>query len=91
MLEKLVTHDVNNVTKLFALADKCARATEGHAWHSVPQAEVTQVGGSDVVTQGGGKKKKRNKNRDHGKPQFAVSVIATAVGGQGECSKHPRP
>jgi hypothetical protein len=39
------------------------------------------VGVSDVVTQGGGKKKKRNKNRGHGKPQFAVSVVAAAVGG----------
>jgi hypothetical protein len=90
MLEKLATHDVDNVTTLFALADKCARATEGRAWHSVPHAEVTQVGDSDVVTQGGGKKKKRNKNRDHGKPQFAVSVVTAAVGGQGERSKRPR-
>jgi hypothetical protein len=31
MLEKLATHDVDNVTTLFALADKCARAAEGHA------------------------------------------------------------
>jgi hypothetical protein len=36
MLEKLATHDVDDVTTLFALADKCARAAEGHAWHSVP-------------------------------------------------------
>jgi hypothetical protein len=33
MLEKLVTHDVETITTLCALADKCARATEGHAWH----------------------------------------------------------
>jgi hypothetical protein len=91
MLEKLATHDVDNVTTLFALADKCARAAEGRAWHSVPQTEVTQVGGSDVVTQGGGKKKRRNKNRSHGKPLFAVSVVAAAAGGQGERSKRPRP
>ncbi len=37
MLEKLATHDVETVTMLFALADKCARATEGRAWHSTPQ------------------------------------------------------
>jgi hypothetical protein len=36
MLEKLATHDVETVTTLFALADKCARATEGCAWHSTP-------------------------------------------------------
>jgi hypothetical protein len=31
MLEKLATHDVETVTMLFALADKCARAAEGRA------------------------------------------------------------
>jgi hypothetical protein len=36
MLEKLATHDVKTVTTLFALADKCARAAEGRAWHSAP-------------------------------------------------------
>jgi hypothetical protein len=36
MLEKLATHDMETVTTLFALADKCARATEDHAWHSTP-------------------------------------------------------
>jgi hypothetical protein len=36
MLEKLATHDVETVTTLFALADKCARAAEGRAWHSTP-------------------------------------------------------
>jgi hypothetical protein len=91
MLEKLATHDVDNVTTLFALADKCARATAGRAWHSIPQAEVTKMGSSDVVTQGEGKKKKRNKNSGHEKPQFAVSVVAAAAGSQGERSKRPRP
>ena len=37
MLEKLATHQVETVATLFALADKCARAAEGHAWHSTPQ------------------------------------------------------
>jgi hypothetical protein len=37
MLEKLATHDVETVPTLFALADKCASATEGRAWHSAPQ------------------------------------------------------
>ena len=31
MLEKLATHDMETVTMLFALADKCARAAEGRA------------------------------------------------------------
>jgi hypothetical protein len=40
MLEKLATHDVETVTTLFALADKCASAAEGLAWHSTPQTGV---------------------------------------------------
>jgi hypothetical protein len=61
MLEKLATRDVDNVTTLFALADKCAKDAEGHAWHSAPQAGVTQTGGLGVVAQGDGKKKKRKR------------------------------
>jgi hypothetical protein len=40
MLEKLVTHDVETVPTLFALADKYARAAEGCAWHSAPQTRA---------------------------------------------------
>jgi hypothetical protein len=50
MLEKLATHDVEIVTTLFTLADKCARAVEGHAWHSVPQTGATQTGDSGATT-----------------------------------------
>jgi uncharacterized MAPEG superfamily protein len=89
MLEKLATHGVETVTTLFALADKCARATEGRAWHSAPQTEVTQTGGSGVVAQDG--KKKKKKNRDHGRPPFAAPIIAAATGGRSERNKRPRP
>jgi hypothetical protein len=41
MLEKLATYDVETVPTLFALADKCARAAEGRAWHSAPQTGTT--------------------------------------------------
>jgi hypothetical protein len=58
MLEKLATHDVETVPTLFALADKCARAVEGRAWHSVPQTGVAQSVGSGAVPQDGKKKKK---------------------------------
>jgi hypothetical protein len=40
MLKKLVTHDIQVVTELFSLADKCARAAEGRAWHAPPAPEV---------------------------------------------------
>jgi hypothetical protein len=59
MLEKLATHDGETVTTLFALADKCARAAEGHAWHSAPQTGVAQMGDSGAVAQDGKKKKNR--------------------------------
>jgi hypothetical protein len=50
MLEKLATHDVETVTTLFTLADKCARDAEGRAWHSAPQTEDTQTGRSGATT-----------------------------------------
>jgi hypothetical protein len=62
MLEKLATHQVETVTTLFALADKCARAAKGRAWHSAPQGGPTQTGGSSVAAPGSGKKK-NTKNR----------------------------
>jgi hypothetical protein len=40
MLEKLATHDVETISTLFTLADKCARAVEGRAWHSTSQTGV---------------------------------------------------
>jgi hypothetical protein len=91
MLEKLATRDVDNITTLFALADKCARAAEGRAWHSAPQAGVTQTGGLDADAQGDGKKKKRNKGRGREKQQVAAPVITVAAGGQGKRNKRSRP
>jgi hypothetical protein len=77
MLEKLATHDVETVTTLFALTDKCARATEGRAWHSTPQTGVTQMGCSGAVTQGGNKKKK---NRDHERPSLLLRSLQLRLG-----------
>jgi hypothetical protein len=53
MLEKLVTHNVQNVSELFSLADKCARAAEGYAWHSQPTLEAGKASKpkADVVAQ----------------------------------------
>jgi hypothetical protein len=89
MLEKLATHDMETITTLFALADKCVRAAEGHAWHPAPQTGVTQMGGSGAITQGGNKKKK--KNRGHERPQSAAPVVMAATGGQNKRNKRPRP
>jgi hypothetical protein len=87
MLQKLATHDVETVTTLFALADKCARAAEGRAWHSAPHTRVTQTDGSSAVTQDG----KKKKNRGHEKPQSAAPIIAAATRGRSERNKRPRP
>jgi hypothetical protein len=41
MLEKLVTHNVQDVSALFSPANKCTKAAEGHAWHS-PASQVAK-------------------------------------------------
>jgi hypothetical protein len=88
MLEKLATHDVEAVPTLFALADKCARAAEGRAWHSAPQTGAAQSGGSGAVPWDG---KKKKKDSDYQKPRSTALVVAAATGGQGDRNKHPRP
>jgi hypothetical protein len=87
MLEKLATHDVETVTTHFALADKCARAAEGRAWHSAPHIRVTQTSGLGTVSQDG--KKKKKKNRGHEKPQTAAPIVVAVAGGQSERNKRP--
>jgi hypothetical protein len=89
MLEKLATHDVEIVPTLFTLADKCARAAEGRAWHPAPQTGAAQSGGSGAVPRDGNKKKK--KNSDYQKPRSTALVIAAATGGRGDRNKRPRP
>jgi hypothetical protein len=76
MLEKLATHDVETVPTLFALADKCARAAEGHAWHSAPQTGAAQSGGSGAALRDG--KKKKKKDRDYQRPR-STALVAIAV------------
>jgi hypothetical protein len=89
MLEKLATHDMETVSTLFALADKCARAAEGRALHSALQTGVTQMSGSGTVPRDG--KNKKKKDRDHQKPRSTALVVAAATGGRGDRKKRPRP
>jgi hypothetical protein len=89
MLEKLATHDVETVSTLFTLADNCARAAEGRAWHSAPQAGVAQTGGSGAIIQDGKKKKKENRSLE--RPSSAAPVVAAVTGGRSERNKRPRP
>jgi hypothetical protein len=73
---------VETVPTLFALADKCARAVEGRAWHSAPQAGAAQSGGSGAALRDG--KKKKKKDRDYQRPRSTALVVAAATGGQGD-------
>jgi hypothetical protein len=88
MLEKLATHDVETVPTLFALADKCARATEGRAWHLAPQTGAAQSGGSGAVLRG---RKKKKKDRDYQKSRSTALVATVVTRGQGDRNKRPRP
>jgi hypothetical protein len=88
MLEKLATHDMETISTLFALADKCARAAKGRAWHSAPQTGAAQSGGSGAVPRDS---KKKKKGRGHEKPWSTALVVAAATGGRGDRNKRPRP
>jgi hypothetical protein len=88
LLEKLATHDVEIISTLFTLANKCARAVEGRAWHSAPQTGVAQTGGSGAVNQDG---KKKKKNRGHEKSRSTAPIVAVATEGRSERNKRPRP
>jgi hypothetical protein len=61
MLEKLTTHNIQDVAELFSLADKCARAAEGYAWHAQPTPEVAKgvKPEASAAAQGGGSKNKK--------------------------------
>jgi hypothetical protein len=80
MLEKLATHDVETVPMLFAMADKCARAVEGRAWHSAPQTGVAQSGGLGAALRD--RKKKKKKDRDYQRPRSTALVATTVTRGK---------
>jgi hypothetical protein len=63
MLEKLVTHDMQDISELFSLMDKYARVAEGRAWHSQPTPDAGKAGklDADATAQSSDKKKKKKK------------------------------
>jgi hypothetical protein len=86
MLEKLTTHDVQDVSSLFSLADKCAKAAEGCAWHSlvaqVAKGESQPNAGAQA--QGGSSSSNNNNKKKAGSNQplaRAPTAIAAAAGG----------
>jgi hypothetical protein len=86
MLEKLATHDVETVPTRFALADKCARAAEGRAWHLAPQTGAAQLGGSGAAP----RDEKKKKDHDYQMPRSTALVVAATTGGRGDHNKRPR-
>jgi hypothetical protein len=88
MLEKLATHDIQDVSVLLSLADKCAKAIEGHAWHSpVTQAvKGESKPNTETQAQGGGNGNNNSKKKKNacGNQLLAVApTAATAMAGWG--------
>jgi hypothetical protein len=81
MLEKLATHDIQDVVELFSLADKCARAAEGHAWRTPPALEAGKGGKPDAsaAAQGGSSKNNNKKKADGNNQPLAGAPTATAA------------
>jgi hypothetical protein len=81
MLEKLTTHDTQNVVELFRLANKCARAVECHAWHTPPALEEGKGAKLDASTaaQGGSSKIKNNNKKKAGDNNLPLAGAPTAI------------
>jgi hypothetical protein len=88
ILERLTTHDIQDVYALFSLADKCAKATKGRTWYSPidqvakgqskPNAETQAQGGDNGNNNN---KKKKKKKADDNQPLARAPTAATAAAG----------
>jgi hypothetical protein len=91
MLEKLATHDIQDVSVLFSLADKCARAAEGRAWHSLtaPVGKEEDKPNTGTMAQGGGDRNNNNKKVGGNKSlaEAPTTTVAVAAVGGGEVAK----
>jgi hypothetical protein len=85
MLEKLATHDVKDVSELFNTVHKCARAAEGHVWHSQPAPEAGKAGKpeADATAQSSDKNKNRKKKK---KKKAGGNNSKSLVGAPTACS-----
>jgi hypothetical protein len=95
MLEKLATHDIQDVSALFSLADKCARAAEGRAWHSpaAPASKEVSKPNAGTTAQDVGKikKKKAGGSQSLAGAPSAAAAAAVAGGGRGGQRGDKRP
>jgi hypothetical protein len=81
MLEKLTTHDIQDVSTLFSMADKCARAAEGRAWH-YPAIQAAKGESTMPSAEGQGNKKKKKAGGTQlldGAPTAAAAAAGGAV------------
>jgi hypothetical protein len=83
MLEKLATHDVQDVSALFSLVDKCTKAMEGRAWHSLAAQVAKGESKTSAGAQGGGSsnKKKKKKKASGNRPLAGVPTVTAAAAG----------
>jgi hypothetical protein len=95
MLEKLATHDIQDVSALFSLADKCVRAAEGRAWHSPAAPASKEVSkpnaGTTAQDVGKSKKKKAGGSQSLAGAPSAAAAAAVAGGGRGGQRGDKRP
>jgi hypothetical protein len=97
MFKKLATHDVQDISELFSLANKCVRAVEGCAWYSQPAPEAGKASkpNLDVAAQGNNEKKKKKTVGGKDKPSEGVPIAVAAVAGGGcgprgdKCPRQP--
>jgi hypothetical protein len=85
MLKKLATDNVQDVSALFSLADKCAKAAEGRVWHS-PAAQVAKgesKPSAEAQAQGGGNSNNNKKKASSNQPLAGAPTAAAAVAGGG--------
>jgi hypothetical protein len=89
MLEKLATHNVQDVSSLFSLADKCVKAAEGRAWHSpatqAVKGESKPSVGARAQAQGGGSANNNKKKKAGGNQPLARAPTAIAAAACGGC------
>jgi hypothetical protein len=81
MLEKLATHDIQDVSALFSLADKCVRAAEGRAWYSPAAPASKEASKPNAGTTAQGVSKSKKKKKASGSQSLAGAPTAAAAGG----------
>jgi hypothetical protein len=98
MLEKLATHDIQDVFVLFSLVNKCTKAVEGCAEHSLVAQVVKGESKPNARTQSQGsgsnnnnKKKKPGNNQPLARaPTATAAAMGGGCGGGARGDKHPR-